>query len=144
MDALLQNFVQGYWVFVTFISTDINHLVMKFAPFVLLLVMPLYIITWTGVIHYLWRKHTETPADTLYHPRVSCICNAYAERRDVQYSVRSLLEQIYPGHIELVLVLDGAVNNRETYKAICELVPRFQNSSSRSVRFIPKPQRGGR
>lgn len=144
MDALLQAFFQGYLVFLTFVSTDMTHLVMKFAPFVLLLEMPLYIVTWTGVMHYLWRKHTETPADTLYHPRVSCICNAYAEGRDVQYSVRSLLEQIYPGHIELVLVLDGAVNNRETYKAICELVPRFKNSNTRSVRFIPKPQRGGR
>lgn len=144
MDALINAFVQGYAVFMSFINTDMTHLVLKFAPFVLLLEMPLYFITWTGVMHYLWRKHTEIPKDTFYHPRVSCICNAYAEGRDVQYSVRSLLEQIYPGHIELVLVLDGAVANRETYNAIQELVPRFKSSHTRSLRFIPKPQRGGR
>ncbi len=144
MDALLQTLIQGYAVFITLVSTDATHLVLKFAPFVLLLELPLYLLTWAGVMHYLWRKHHEIPMDTLYYPRVSCICNAYAEGRDVQYSVRSLLEQIYPGHIELLLILDGAVTNRDTYHAISELVPRFHQSSTRSVRFIPKPQRGGR
>ncbi|TXH04604.1 MAG: glycosyltransferase family 2 protein [Nevskiaceae bacterium] len=144
MDALLNTLVQGYAVFIMLISADTTHLILKFAPFVLLLELPLYLLTWIGVMHYLRRKRHEVPIDIPYYPRVTCICNAYAEGRDVQYSVSSLLEQIYPGHIELLLVLDGAVVNRDTYNAIRELVPRFTSSRARSVRFIPKPQRGGR
>jgi cellulose synthase/poly-beta-1,6-N-acetylglucosamine synthase-like glycosyltransferase len=141
VDAL----IGGLQVFLTFLSGSTQQLALKFAPFVVLLEMPLYVITWLGVMHYLWRRHTEPPADVPYYPRVSCICNAYAEGFDVQYSVRSLLEQIYPGHIELILVLDGAVKNKPTYDAIVELSHHFNNEDKRrSVRFIPKPQRGGR
>ena len=144
MDAALDTLAQGWIVFLTLVGGSTQQLVFKFAPFVLLLEMPLYVITWVGVMHYLWRRHTEPPADIPWYPRVSCICNAYAEGRDVQYSVRSLLEQIYPGHIELIVVLDGAVKNRVTYEAIVELVRHFRSDPRRSVRFIPKPQRGGR
>src|SRR5581483_1557679 len=135
----------GWRVFLALASGSTHQLLLKFAPFVLLLEMPLYVLTWLGVMHYLWRRHREPPMDLPYYPRVSCICNAYAEGRDVQYSVRSLLEQIYPGHIELILVLDGAVKNRATYDAIVELSRDFNTRDMRrSVRFIPKPQRGGR
>jgi cellulose synthase/poly-beta-1,6-N-acetylglucosamine synthase-like glycosyltransferase len=144
MDALLITLSEGYAVFVALISGSVESIVLKFAPFVVFLELPLYFITWAGVMHYLWRRHHEVPAEIPYYPRVTCICNAYAEGRDVQYSVRSLLEQIYPGHIELLLVLDGAVKNQETYVAIRDLVARFERSPKRSVRFIPKPQRGGR
>jgi poly-beta-1,6-N-acetyl-D-glucosamine synthase len=144
MDSALDTLAQGWVVFLTLVGGSSRQLILKFAPFVLLLEMPLYVITWLGVTHYLWRRHTEPPMDIPWYPRVSCICNAYAEGRDVQYSVRSLLEQIYPGHIELIVVLDGAVKNRVTYEAIVELVRHFRSDTRRSVRFIPKPQRGGR
>lgn len=144
MDATLDTLTAGWAVFLSLVGGGTQQLLLKFAPFVLLLEMPLYVITWVGVMHYLWRRHTEPQADLPWYPRVSCICNAYAEGRDVQYSVRSLLEQVYPGHIELILVLDGAVKNRVTYEAIVELVRHFRSDPRRSVRFIPKPQRGGR
>src|SRR6185437_8925289 len=114
VDRFLDVWAHGIAVYLTLLSGNAHQLVMKFAPFVLILEMPLYIITWLGLMHYLWRRHVTPPTDIPYFPRVSCICNAYAEGRDVQYSVRSLLEQIYPGHIELVLVLDGAVKNNVT------------------------------
>ncbi|AXQ27358.1 glycosyltransferase family 2 protein [Solimonas sp. K1W22B-7] len=144
MDSIFVNLVSGFAVFLAMVSGSAEALVLKFAPFALLLEMPLYLLTWLGVMHYLWRRHTHPPAEIPYYPRVTCICNAYAEGRDVQYSIRSLLEQIYPGHIELLLVLDGAVANRATYDAIKELMPQFGGGANRSVRFIPKPQRGGR
>lgn len=135
---------EGFGVFWSLVSVSAYDIALKFAPYVLFMELPLYVVTWLGVMHYLWRKHHEPPADIPYHPRVTCICNAYSEGRDVQYSVRSLLEQIYPGHIELLLVLDGAVANRDTYYALRELVTRFSSTPERSVRFIPKSQRGGR
>lgn len=145
MDQVLNNLHDGLAVFLMLISGSARQLALKFAPFVVLLEMPLYILTWLGLMHYLWRRHTMPPVEMPYYPRVSCICNAYAEGRDVQYSVRSLLEQIYPGHIELIVVLDGAVKNRDTYHAIVELSHQFSTGDGRrSVRFIPKPQRGGR
>ncbi|MGH8455575.1 MAG: glycosyltransferase family 2 protein, partial [Stenotrophobium sp.] len=144
MDALLTAIAGGWSFFLQMIHGNASQIALKFAPFALLLEMPLYLLTWIGVMHYLWRRRHETPARIPYFPRVSCISNSYSEGRDVQYSVRSLLEQIYPGHIELLLVLDGAVANRATYDAIKELMPQFKQYPNRSVRFIPKPQRGGR
>lgn len=132
------------WIFHQLTSGGLTDIAMKFAPFVILLELPLYLITWTGVMHYLWRRRHERPLRLPYYPSVTCVCNAYAEGRDVQYSVRSLLEQDYPGLLQLLVVLDGAVVNRATYAAIQELVPQFKYQPNRSVRFIPKSQRGGR
>jgi len=61
----------------------------------------------------------------------------------VQYSVRSLLEQDYPGHLQLLIVLDGAVVNRETYTP-SRTGAAIPGQSNRSVRLHPESQRGGR
>jgi poly-beta-1,6-N-acetyl-D-glucosamine synthase len=140
----MHTLIDAWFVFLSLIHGSMSQIAAKFAPFVMLLEMPLYVVTWLGLMHYLWRRHINPPAEIPWYPKVSCICNAYAEGRDVQYSVRSLLEQIYPGRIEVIIVLDGAVKNRVTYQAITELVAKFKSTHNRSVRFFPKPQRGGR
>ncbi len=136
--------IESLAVFVSLLQGDAFNLALKFAPFVLFLELPLYMVTWLGVFHYLWRQRYETPKDMPYYPKVSCISNSYSEGRDVQKAVNSLLEQTYPGKIELLLIHDGSVKNSETYKAIVELLPKFKRFNNRAVRFIPKPQRGGR
>lgn len=144
MDYLSELFVHSIAVFVALLQGDAMHLALKFVPFVLLLEIPLYILTWLGIIHYLMHRRYDTPKDMPYYPKVTCISNSYSEGRDVQKAVNSLLEQIYPGKIELLLVHDGSAINKQTYKAIADLLPKFNKYKNRSVRFIPKPQRGGR
>jgi biofilm PGA synthesis N-glycosyltransferase PgaC len=144
MHVLPTVLTDGWAVFCALVGGGVADIALKFAPFALFLELPLYIVTWTGVMHYLWRRHHEVPMRLPYYPTVTCISNSYAEGRDVQYSVRSLLEQDYPGRLQLLIVLDGAVVNHVTYDAIKELVPQFQNHPNRSVRFLPKSQRGGR
>ena len=106
MDALHTLLSQSWAVYLSFFHESALSFALKFAPFVLFLEMPWYFITWAGVFHYLWRRRHEVPVELPYYPSVSCISNSYAEGRDVQYSINSLLEQIYPGHIQILVVLD--------------------------------------
>jgi cellulose synthase/poly-beta-1,6-N-acetylglucosamine synthase-like glycosyltransferase len=62
----------------------------------------------------------------------------------VQNSVLSLLEQLYPGHIEIIAVVDGVRQNRVTYEALKALYPLMTSYPKRSLLIVPKIQRGGR
>ena len=41
----------------------------------------------------------------------------YSEGKDVEKTARSLAHQIYPGYIEIITVIDGAVQNAVTLLA---------------------------
>jgi len=62
----------------------------------------------------------------------------------VQLSIRSLVEQIYPGHIEILVVIDGAIQNHETTEAVMEMKDYVAQHANRSLVIVPKRQRGGR
>jgi len=117
----------------------------KFFPFVLLFELPVQVFVMVGA----WRRHVAekraaraTPA--AYFPRVSCIITCYSEGKDVQKTIRTLTEQIYAGHIELLAIVDGSVQNRPTLEALHALVPYVDRSPRRRLHVIPKIQRGGR
>ncbi|WP_456392930.1 glycosyltransferase family 2 protein [Persephonella sp.] len=75
-------------------------------------------------------------------PDVSVIVTAYNEGKDVSLSIVSLLEQNYRGNIEIIVVVDGAKINRETYIE----AKKFEGNirKNRTVKVIPKWERGGR
>ncbi len=77
-------------------------------PYFLMLELPLTLLVLLGVLRWFVRRHASTPQVTLYRPRVSCIITCYSEGMDVQKTLLSLCEQTYPGHIELIPVVDGA------------------------------------
>jgi cellulose synthase/poly-beta-1,6-N-acetylglucosamine synthase-like glycosyltransferase len=113
-------------------------------PFFLLLELPLNILVLMGVLRWFVRRQTCLPQLSLYQPKVSCIITCYSEGMDVQKTLLSLCEQTYPGHIEMIPVVDGATVNQPTLHAVrgfrvdpC-LYPR------RHLRPIAKWQRGGR
>ena len=133
---------------ISLLASPFNHGMMQFAlkfiPYVLFLELPLYIFIILGIIRYFIRKDDEIPEEKNYYPRVSCIVTCYSEGKDVALTIRSLTEQIYPGFIEIIPIVDGAVQNKETYEAAKQLqtyVGRFKN---RILKVIPKWQRGGR
>ncbi|OQW85197.1 MAG: N-acetylglucosaminyltransferase [Proteobacteria bacterium ST_bin16] len=122
---------------------DIEYVFMLI-PFVLFFELPLYFVNWMSVFRYLFKKSVEAPVSFPYYPRVTCAITCYAEGKAVQSTVISLLEQIYPGHIEIIAMVDGVQKNLATYQALKELVPVVASYPKRSLVIIPKIQRGGR
>lgn len=77
-------------------------------------------------------------------PRVSCIVTCYSEGELVQRTIASLLDQDYPGEIEILPVVDGAARNRETLAAANAMQPACEALPGRRLHVIPKWVRGGR
>jgi cellulose synthase/poly-beta-1,6-N-acetylglucosamine synthase-like glycosyltransferase len=78
-----------------------------------------------------------------YIPTVTAIITAYNEGEAVRKSLETILNQDYPGMIEIILVVDGARQNIATYEA----AKRYEGSypeKRRKVVVIPKWERGGR
>lgn len=93
----------------------------------------------------------------LYYPKVSCIITAYNEGKDILTTLTSLEEQFYKGPIEILVLVDGADVNKETleiamgYKKkfnetleiLLEHQKRFHQTRQRTLKVMPKWQRGG-
>ncbi len=117
----------------------------KFFPFVLLFELPVQLFVMVGAVRrQLAEARTRRAAPVPYFPRVSCIITCYSEGRDVQKTVRTLAEQIYPGYVELLAIVDGSVQNRPTLEALRALVPYVERTPRRRLHVIAKVQRGGR
>ena len=113
-------------------------------PFFLLMELPMNLMVLGGVIRSYLRGLAITPKTSLYRPRVSCIITCYSEGRDVRQTLATLCEQLYPGEIELIPVVDGASVNRETMEAVRGFEVDRQLYPNRFLRPIAKWQRGGR
>ncbi|MGC3999713.1 MAG: glycosyltransferase [Anaeromyxobacter sp.] len=124
-------------------ALDATTLVLKFFPLVLLFELPVYLIIWLGAL--LWaRDRRRTPPADDYLPSVSCLVTCYAEGKDVGITIRTLLEQLYPGLIEIIVVVDGAVQNRATYQAARDWQAEARSYPMRVLKVLPKRTRGGR
>ncbi len=133
----------SYLIVTTPLTQESIALVMKFVPFVLFLEMPTYVVIFLGLARYTVRGLWQGPK-AKSHPAVSCIVTCYGEGASVQTTIRSLAGQIYPGHIQIVAMIDGAEINRETHEAACAMVPFVASKRERSLLVVPKWQRGGR
>ena len=130
------------------LSTPINNGMMQFAwkfiPFVLLFELPVYLFIMLGVLRYYLRTSFETPRRTMHYPRVSCLITCYSEGEDVAKTIQSLAEQVYPGVIEIIPIIDGAVQNAHTYQAALRQQAYVKKRPNRVLHVIPKWARGGR
>ena len=77
-------------------------------------------------------------------PKVSCVITCYSEGESVRMTVESLTDQDYPGEVEIIAVVDGALANEPTRRALLALCPEVQQRYRRQMRVLPKWQRGGR
>lgn len=59
-------------------------------------------------------------------------------------TLQTLCEQTYPGHIELIPVVDGASQNQDTLNVIRDFKLDRSLYPNRTLKAIPKWQRGGR
>ena len=113
-------------------------------PFFVLLELPLSLLVIGGVIRWYTRNLAITPRTSLYRPRVSCIITCYSEGRDVEKTLLSLCEQLYPGEVELIPVVDGASINTLTMQAVRDFRIDPVRYPNRFLQPIAKWQRGGR
>lgn len=132
-DALLQAAGEASWLDVA----------LKFFPFVLLLELPLYVLVMLGMLRYGLRA-ARPYQQALNYPSVSCIVTCYSEGEDVQKTIHSLALQEYAGAIQIIPVVDGAVQNRVTLEAVRRAAQAVGGLKNRQVLVLPKAQRGGR
>lgn len=126
------------------IASELWVVVFRFVPFIFFLELPYYLFIFSGILKYLLRKMEEIPLRPSFFPSVSCIITCYSEGKDIQITIRSLAYQIYPGEIEIIPVLDGASKNKDTYDAAYEMKAEVNALPGRTLRILPKWQRGGR
>lgn len=115
----------------------------SFLPLLLLYELPLMAIVTVGIIHWYKRTYIDTPTNSLYKPSISCIITCYSEGDAVASTINSLVEQTYDGDIEIIAVIDGAVQNNHTYLAARRCQQQALPANRRIV-ILPKWQRGGR
>jgi cellulose synthase/poly-beta-1,6-N-acetylglucosamine synthase-like glycosyltransferase len=132
-NALLQAGSESSWLDVA----------LKFFPFVLMLELPLYVLVMLGMVRYGLRERTPFN-QRLNYPTVSCIITCYSEGDDVKKTINSLALQEYPGFIQIIPVVDGAVQNGPTLAAANYAASAARGLKNRRVMIIPKWQRGGR
>ncbi len=142
MDWLIQVLQLFYLHF--FHRHDLVSFLLLFVPFVLFFELPLYLASWFGVFRYLTNKTFVQSFTPPFFPSVSCVVTCYSEGEAVKRTVRSLLEQTYPGHIEIIAMVDGAQKNKLTYDALISCIPMAKLYPNRSLIVTPKIQRGGR
>lgn len=126
---------------VPFVNVDLSGILILM-PFVLFFEIPWTVFILIGMIQYKMKRMREG-ARHGYFPAVSCIVTCYNEGRDIEKTVISLTEQIYPGMIQLLLVIDGAAINTETLAAAKAMENWVNGHSNRALLVLPKWQRGG-
>lgn len=114
-------------------------------PMWLLIELPLFLLVQTGIFRWAYARPTrESQVRPLHYPSISFVITCYGEGDAIGITIDTLVEQVYPGAIEVLAVVDGAVQNQDTYAAAVAGVKRHQNRPLRQMRVIPKWQRGGR
>lgn len=124
-------------------ATEFFSQMMMFVPMYLAYEMPLFALITLGVLK--WRRENAKllKQPSHYFPKVSCIITCYAEGDAVKTTIESLVEQTYPGEVEIIAVVDGAVQNKHTY-AVASFCMKNIKRAKRHIRVLPKWQRGGR
>ena len=110
-------------------------------PIMIVIELPLYLLVLTGIFRW---SYSQDEVELTHFPSISFVITCYGEGEAIGITIDTLVEQVYPGHIEILAVVDGAVQNQETYQAAIEGVKRHAGRRNRKVRVLPKWQRGGR
>ncbi len=148
MDTILNTIAAAWQTFLHLMEapfySNIDTFLYKFIPFVVFFELPLYIIIWLGIVRYYLRTKNAVPQEIRFTPMVSCIVLCYSEGEEIKNTIISLTEQLYSGHIEILAMIDGAEKNSDTYNAAMGLQSWVNSRANRTLRVIPKWQRGGR
>ncbi|MFA1561471.1 glycosyltransferase family 2 protein [Aliivibrio fischeri] len=136
----MSEFEYIFYSIVGMISED-TELIFILFPIMILIEMPLFILVASGVLR--WSVNlSELEATSC--PSISFIITCYGEGEAISETIDTLVEQVYPNKIEILVVVDGAKQNAETYQAALYGAKKHQHKQMRTVKVIAKWQRGGR
>lgn len=136
----MSEFEYIFYSIIGMISED-TELIFILFPIMILIEMPLFILVASGVLR--WSVNlSELEATSC--PSISFIITCYGEGEAISETIDTLVEQIYPNKIEILVVVDGAKQNAETYQAALYGAKKHQYKQMRTVKVIAKWQRGGR
>ncbi|HIF9209049.1 TPA: glycosyltransferase family 2 protein [Photobacterium damselae] len=110
-------------------------------PALISLELPLYLLIITGILRWSYRRKV---IEIHQYPSVSVIITCYAEGKRIQTTIETLVEQIYPGYMEILIIVDGAIQNKETYQTAVYCKKKYQKTSNKKISILPKWKRGGR
>ncbi|MGF1695413.1 glycosyltransferase [Vibrio lamellibrachiae] len=110
-------------------------------PMMFLVELPLFLLVLTGIFRW---AYYENKVEVVEYPSISFVITCYGEGDAIEITIDTLVEQIYPGSIEILAVVDGASQNQDTYQAAIRGERRHAGVKNRTVRVVPKWQRGGR
>lgn len=116
-------------------------------PYILLMEIPLYSLIVIAYLKKFWKDVFLEEISPNYFPNVTCIIPCYNEGRAIVSTTRSLVEQIYKGNIEIIIVVDGSDINKSTYEGVLEYATKHNSefkNNSRYIKVIPKKQRSGK
>lgn len=116
----------------------------RLLPMLFIFELPLLILVISGILRWFYQRYSVPRVDIGYRPSVSCVITCYAEGDAIRQTIDTLVEQQYSGPIEIIAVIDGAVQNRDTYNAGLQAARYYRGWPLRKVRLLPKWQRGGR
>ncbi|GAB3542529.1 glycosyltransferase [Noviherbaspirillum agri] len=125
-------------------ASTFGEILTRFIPFALFLELPLMLIVMLGIMRYAILQNIAQVYVPKKFPKVSCVITCYSEKEDVRFTLQSLATQIYPGEIEIIAVIDGAVQNRDTLLAARRHLGSINAMPQRKLIVLPKWQRGGR
>ena len=114
-----------------------------FMPLILAYEAPLMLLVIIGILSWYRQTFLLQKNESLYQPNVSCIITCYSEGDAVAITINSLIEQNYKGNVEIIAVIDGAVDNQKTYQAALKAAKKC-SKKNRKIILLPKWQRGGR
>ncbi|AZQ12126.1 glycosyltransferase family 2 protein [Shewanella khirikhana] len=112
-------------------------------PLILCYELPLMLMVVLGILRFYYQQYMQPPKVSSYLPKVSCVITCYAEGEAVRSTIESFVEQIYDGEMEIIAVVDGAVQNDHSYQVAMK-ASRELSRPGRNVIVLPKWQRGGR
>lgn len=136
----MSEFEYIFYSIIGMISED-TELIFILFPIMILIEMPLFILVASGVLR--WSVNlSELEATSC--PSISFIITCYGEGEAISETIDTLVEQVYPNKIEILVVVDGAKQNAETYQAALYGAKKHQHKKMRTVKVIAKWQRGGR
>ncbi|MUH97429.1 glycosyltransferase [Aliivibrio fischeri] len=136
----MSEFEYIFYSIIGMISED-TELIFILFPIMILIEMPLFILVASGVLR--WSVNlSELEATSC--PSISFIITCYGEGEAISETIDTLVEQVYPNKIEILVVVDGAKQNAETYQAALYGAKKHQHKQMRTVKVIAKWQRGGR
>ena len=136
-----------YFIYSYVHSTQTLKLIALLFPVVFFMEMPLHILIIFGYLRKFWREVFVIKLPAHYFPPVSCIITCYSEGTAIISTIHSLVEQIYRGSIEILVIVDGSDINKSTFDAAEQYARRYHakcKDGSRTIKVIPKKIRGGR